>query len=171
MTSLLATIFHIILTFVFVYLLDWGFLGICWSTFGYFFIRMVLNVAQCSLSSDVPAVPDVHFFSKETVSNLGPLININFTSGIMGVWQIWSLDIFTLMASQMPVSKFAAQSIMRNIGQFTILIPMTSGGSILFLTGNAVGQKNKNKALLVFSEVAKIAGIAWFLQTLFLMIL
>lgn len=64
----------------------------------------------------IPKVDDVFFFSSETITDLRPLIEINISSGIMGVWSIWCLDIFTVIASLMPTEQFAAQSVLRALG-------------------------------------------------------
>ena len=75
-----------------------GFDGVMWATFGNFFVRMITQMALIYTTDLIPRVTDVFFFSKETLLNIRQLIYINFTSGIMGVWSIWCLDIFTFIA-------------------------------------------------------------------------
>ena len=57
----------------------------------------------------------------------------------MGIWGFWSLDIFTLLASSMSTSAFAAQSIIRTIGYLLVMLPLTCDGCATVLVGNAVG--------------------------------
>lgn len=48
------------------------------------------------------------------------------------------------------------------------MIPITFGGTVLVLTGNAVGQSNKELAKVYFREVMKIGIFVWSLQCLVL---
>lgn len=92
-----------------------GFNGIMWATAANFFTRFVIEVLCVSTTSLIPKVNDVPFFSRETVMGLKPVIQINLTSGMMGVWSFWCLDVFTLIASTMSTEAFAAQSIIRTL--------------------------------------------------------
>lgn len=114
--TIAGTLGHALMLYLFCYLWSWGFNGIMWATFGNFCIRLSVQLFCISNTSLIPKVDDVYFFSKETITNLKPLIDINFTSGIMGVWSIWCLDIFTLVASRFSTTEFAAQSIIRALG-------------------------------------------------------
>ena len=58
-------------------ILDWGFDGICWATGLMFMIRGVLGTALVKLGGRFPPYSDVYLFSKETVSNLWPLLKID----------------------------------------------------------------------------------------------
>lgn len=42
---------------------------------------------------------DVHLFSRETTTNLGPLIKLSIQSMFMGIWGWWAFEIFTFMAT------------------------------------------------------------------------
>ena len=103
-----GTVAHGLLIYLLCFVWNWGFNGIMWATAGNFFTRFMLQIILISSSSLIPKVYDVPFLSKETVSGLKPLIQINLTSGMMGVWSIWCLDIFTLIASTMSTEQFAA---------------------------------------------------------------
>ena len=50
------------------------------------------------------------------------------------------------------------------------MIPITFGGTVLVLTGNAVGQSNKKLALVYFREVLKIGILVWSLQAIFFVV-
>ena len=47
----------------------------------------------------IPTFDDVYLFSKETVSNLMPILSLDLKSVGMGVWGWWAFEIFTFMAT------------------------------------------------------------------------
>jgi len=53
---------------------------------------------RCCAASKIKWTDDVKLMSKETVSNLGPMIKVCFMSMLMGVWGWWAFEIFTFMA-------------------------------------------------------------------------
>ena len=62
-------------------------------------IRFSVNYGMVTFRNDVKKHDDVYLFSRETVTNLGPLFRKCLASMSMGVWGWWSFDIFTLMAT------------------------------------------------------------------------
>ena len=56
--------------------LDWGFTGVCWATGFMFLFRCCMNVVQVEFGSQIKKQEGVYLFSRETVSNIGPLISI-----------------------------------------------------------------------------------------------
>ena len=73
-----------------------------------FTTRSFLNVMLVKCSGQFTHTSDVYFCSKETISNLGPVISIAMKNMAMGVWGWWAFDIFTLMASYLGPSVTAA---------------------------------------------------------------
>lgn len=57
----------------------------------------------------------------------------------LGVWSWWAFDIFTLMASYMSINDLAAQTVLRNIGLLTFMIPVGIAISSMILVGNMIG--------------------------------
>jgi len=53
----------------------------------------------------------------------------------------WAFDVFTLLASQLTDKDIAAQTILRNIGLFTYMIPVGLKLSTQFFTGRYIGRK------------------------------
>ena len=60
-----------------VYSLDWGFKGVCWATAMVFVGRFIVTLIYIHWNKDFQWFSDVQLFSKETVSNLGPMIKIS----------------------------------------------------------------------------------------------
>lgn len=83
---------------IFYFWLDLGFTGICWATSMVFVGRFVCAQFFIRFSSCYKWFDDVHLFSRETVSNLGPMIAVCTSSMFMGIWGWWAFDIFTFMA-------------------------------------------------------------------------
>lgn len=65
----------------------------------------------------------------------------------MGVWGWWAFDIFTLIGSYMSVSVVAAQTALRSLGLITFMVPAGFSTACNVLTGNAIGERRKDKAL------------------------
>jgi len=82
---------------------------------------------------------DVFLFSKETVSNLWPLIQVSLGSMFMGIWGWWAFDIFTFMATYLGETEAAAQSQMRSIGLLTFMLPIGYSSASGILSGAAIG--------------------------------
>jgi len=51
----------------------------------------------------------------------------------------WAFDVFTLLASQLSETDIAAQTILRNVGLFTYMIPVGLAQSTNFLVGKYIG--------------------------------
>lgn len=57
---------------------------------------------------------------------------MSFVLKVMG-W--WAFDVFTLLAASLTVEETSAQTIMRNIGLYTFMIPVGFMQASNFLTG------------------------------------
>lgn len=100
-STVTGTVCHAIMICTFYIWLDMGYKGVMLATGLMFFIRFLCNFALVELRNDVRKHDDVHLFSKETVTNLMPLVKKSFASMALGIWGWWSFDIFTLMATYM----------------------------------------------------------------------
>ena len=70
-SSSIASIFHLIMVYVFIEVYDWGFEGIAIATSIHLFIRFLASQAYLLTVTELQAVKDVSFFSSETFENLG----------------------------------------------------------------------------------------------------
>ena len=106
-----ATVCHAVCIGLFYFYLDWGFTGICWATAMMFIGKTVATqiFIKC-YSKNLKWYDDVKFFSRETVSNLWPILSISLGSMFMGIWGWWAFDIFTFMATYLGETQAAAQS-------------------------------------------------------------
>ena len=95
---------------------------------------------------------DVRLFSRETTSNLGPLIKLCIQSMFMGIWGWWAFEIFTFMATYLGDTEAAAQSQMRSLGLLTFMLPVGYSSASSILSGNAIGAY-KPKLAITFYKV------------------
>ena len=136
----LGAIYHAIAAYILYSVLDWGFYGICWATGSMFFLRGVIALILIMNSSRFKKFDDVHLFSKETFTNIGPLLTMGLKSLAMGVWGWWAFDFFTLMSSYLGPNEVATQTIMRSIGLLTFMIPVGFSFAVKVFTGNNLGE-------------------------------
>ena len=123
-TLSIATVAHGLMSYYFVFVLDWDFDGVCWATGLMFMLRGTIGVSLVKFGGRFPTHDDVYLFSRETVSNLWPLLKIDLQVVAMGVWGWWAFDIFTLMATYLGPDQVGAQTIMRSIGLWSFMMPV-----------------------------------------------
>ena len=138
-----GTLSHTAMVGFFYFYMDWGFTGICWATGLMFFVRCSINVLSVICGDKIKKHPDVHFFSKETISwvGLGPQLKIMTQSLVMSVWGWWAFDIFTLMASYLSAEVTGAQTIMRSLGLISFMMPVGFATASFAFVGISVGKK------------------------------
>jgi Na+-driven multidrug efflux pump len=61
----------------------------------------------------------------------------SFMVKVMG-W--WAFDVFTLLTGTLAAKETGAQTIMRNIGLFTFMIPVGLGSSMNYFVGKYIGR-------------------------------
>ena len=77
---------------------------------------------------------------------------------VMGVWQLWAFDLFTLIGSYLAIEVFSAQTILSRIGISTFMIPFGVGMASIYLIGKSVGNGNI-KAIKHYYRVSMIMGV------------
>ena len=128
------------MSYYFVFVLNWGFDGVCWATGLMFMLRGMIGVSLVKFGGRFPSYDDVHLFSRETITNLWPLLKIDLQGVAMGVWGWWAFDIFTLIGSYLAESVIAAQTIMRSLGLLTFMIPVGFKVACQILIGQNIGR-------------------------------
>lgn len=103
-----GSIVHALLIYNFCIVHNWGFYGVTWATALMFIARGGIAFGCVKLAGEIPIFPDVYLFSRETVSNLKPLLVLDMKSVSMGIWGTWSLEIFALMSSWLGTSEVGA---------------------------------------------------------------
>ena len=148
---------------IFYYWLDWGYSGICWATSVVFVARLLTTLLYVRFHG-FNWHEDVKFFSAETFSNCGPLIEISLGAMFMGIWGWWAFEIFTFMATYLGVTQAAAQTIMRSIGLLTFMLPVGYSAASGILSGNAIGAYKPNLAIQYYYVCMLMALLITILQ-------
>ena len=98
-TTFLGTVYHACMVYYLCAVKKLGFTGICWATGTMFFVRFLVVLCFMKTYSKFTWFDDVSIFSRETFTNLRPLIFLSLKSCAMGVWGWWAFDIFTFMST------------------------------------------------------------------------
>jgi Na+-driven multidrug efflux pump len=88
----------------------------------------------------------------------------------LSIWAWWAMDIFTLIATEMPAGILTAQHIMRNITLLTFMIPVGIMASAGIMVGNNIGA-NKVATAKAYGMMCFKTGLIWALCTIALLTL
>lgn len=64
------------------------------------------------------------------------------------------------MASYMSIEDLAAQTVLRNIGLLTFMIPVGLSTSAVILVGNMIGARNISGAV-IYAKMITLTGVIW----------
>ena len=163
-----GAISHAIMIYIFCFVNDWGYAGVTWATALMFIVRGGTSFLCVKFGGDIESFPDVYLFSRETVSNLAPLLSLSLESVAMGIWGTWSLEIFALMASMLSTNEVGAQTIMRSIGMFLMMMPSGLGFGCIVFVGNSLGEGKPRIAMQYYRVVMFCAFTITMIQTLYM---
>ncbi len=96
----------------------------------------------------------------DNFKNIYPQFILSLKCASLGIWSWWAFDIFTLIASYMSIEDLAAQTILRNIGLLTFMIPVGIAISSMILVGNMIGAKNVAGAK-IYAKYCSLTGLIW----------
>ena len=94
-----AALCHVFMVYFLCIVNGKGFVGVCWATAFMFFLRGALSYACVRYGGRFPLFSEVNLFTKETVSNLSPILSLDLKAVSMSIWSAWAFDLFTLIAS------------------------------------------------------------------------
>ena len=169
-STVISLAVHIALILILTNWLDMGYQGVVIATSSQFMVRFLVMFLLTELRDDVRKFDDVHLFSKETITNLKPLVSKSFAALLLGVWAWWAFDILTLMATYRGSAEASAQIILRSVGMFTFMIPFGLAGGCNILFGKYIGRKNVAIAMHYYRVSQLIACIAASIQIMILVL-
>ena len=76
---------------------------------------------------------------EDSFKDLSVIVQVGYNSFLVKVMGWWAFDVFTQMASLLTETDTAAQTILRNIGLFTYMIPVGLMSSTNYLIGMYIG--------------------------------
>ena len=122
-TLICASSFHWIVSTILCKHYDFKMYGIAITTTLHFVVRCIVPyvLMRCNSFFDgrILALSD-----KESWTGFGEIVKLGWTSVILKVMGWWAFDVFTLLAAQLSATDIAAQTILRNVGLFTYMIPV-----------------------------------------------
>ena len=146
----IGTIFYLSATYYFQNVLELGFDGIVYATGIMLVTRGIIAVGCVKFGGRFETFPDVYLFSRETIANPGPLINLDLKSTAMSIWSFWGFELYTIMASYLGIDDVAGQVILRGLGLMTFMIPIGIQFGTSILVGNSLGEGRPQVALQYF---------------------
>lgn len=139
MSTVLASFSHWTIAYILCCVFDYKMIGIGISTGSYYIIRFLLRTvfARCDkeLSKHSVALND-----PKSWENLSEMHQYGFSTMTLKVMTWWAFDVFTQLAAFLSVRELAAQSILKNIGLLTFMIPVGLSGATTFIIGQYMGR-------------------------------
>ena len=117
-----ASIFHWFVAYYLAVSCDMRMTGIAIASSLQFVVRALISIVCVYLDKDLEKclLPILH---EDSWKGLGDMAKLGFSSILLKVMGWWALEIFTQLASFEAVQALAGQTILRNIGLFTYMIP------------------------------------------------
>ena len=143
--------------------LGMGMLGIGISSCIHFFLRFLVFVVLIKRTERLNSAL-VPIWDHRCRTDLWPQFVLSLQCASLGIWSWWAFDIFTLIASYMTIDDLAAQTVLRNIGLLTYMIPVGLAISSTVFVGNFIGANNLPAAKL-YAKMNTISAFIWALAS------
>eukprot|EP00347_Sterkiella_histriomuscorum_P022093 403331703 len=168
-SKIFSTIVHVALCYYLVINQKMGMTGVAIASSFHFFCRFLVMYLFFRFT---PRFYDhnVSFTDPECFRNLWTQFKFSVKCAFLGVWSWWAFDIFTLISSYMTIDDLAAQTVLRNIGLLTYMIPVGIAQAASIMVGNNIGAKNV-KAGKIYAQMCVLTSVIWGVGTVFVLIL
>ena len=117
-----STIYYACASYYLYSVMDMGLQGIAYAVGSMFTLRAIILMSMVHYTSLFKKFDDLYFFSWETFTNIGPLLDMNFKSALMSVWGAWSFEAIAVMATYLGPEVIATQTIIRSIAMLTLVM-------------------------------------------------
>jgi Na+-driven multidrug efflux pump len=146
-----ASIIHWILAYYLAVDLDMKMTGVAIASSIHFVFRTLISYLCVKFDKDLSRGL-ISLRHEDSWKGFGDAARLGGNSILLKVMGWWAFDVFTQLAAWLTVSELAGQTILRNIGLFTYMIPVGLSQAVNFLTGKYLGM---NKVTLAH----KISGM------------
>ena len=164
----LATLIHYFLANYLARTLDLRMQGIAIATLVHFAARLFFSATYCRLNSDLKRgiIPLRH---EDSFKELGYIAKVGWESFRLKVMGWWAFDVFTQLSALPPNTDadLAAQTILRNIGLYTYMIPVGLASASNFFTGKYIGANMVEQARKI-STLCMVSAFIWSIGTMLL---
>ncbi len=158
-SNIISSFIHFFVSYFLAVYLDLGMLGISLASCFHFFCRFFTLLLCLKVSGRFERCL-VSITDADNFKNLKGQFMLSLSAASLGVWSWWAFDIFTLIASYMSIEDLAAQTVLRNIGLLTFMIPVGLSVSAVILVGNMIGAKNIRGAV-IYAKMISLSGVIW----------
>jgi len=114
-------------------------IGIAIATGGYYVVRFALRLIFARCDKEL-SKHSVSLMDPRSWENLNEMHQYGFSTMTLKVMTWWAFDVFTQLAAFLSVRELAAQSILKNIGLLTFMIPVGLSGATTFIIGQYMGK-------------------------------
>ena len=135
-----STIYYAFASFYLYSVKDLGLAGIAYAIGSMFMLRALIILFMVHCTSIFEKFDDCHLISKETFTNMGPLLDMDMKSFAMTIWTMWAFDFIVLMATYLGTEALAAQTIIRSIALLTFMLAIGYSFSCKIFIGASVGE-------------------------------
>jgi len=111
-------------------------------------VGFLLTVTDKDLNKSFISMKD-----PESWKDLGEMYTLGWNTILLRVMAWWAFDVFTQIATFLPTEYLAGQTILRNIGLFTFMIPAGLSGAANILIGKQIGKNSVAMALRMNSII------------------
>ena len=112
-------------------------------------------------------IPLMH---KDSFTGFGQTAQVGINQFLVDVMGWWAFDVFTLMASYLTKTDTAGQTILRNIGLFTFMVPVGLWSATNYLVGKYIGLNRVDLAKKISSLLVKVS-LFWSISSMALVYL
>jgi len=133
-----ASILHFFIAYYFAITLEWKMWGLGVASCIQFFNRFVLGFLYTKLQPEL-SKGLIPITSEDTFKGWGEVAIAGYHSFLLRVMSWWTFDLFTWFSSFLDRYAIAAQTIFRNVGLFTYMVPFGLSNSANFFVGKFVG--------------------------------
>lgn len=100
-----------------------------------FFVRSVVSFTCANCDPDVSKAI-ISFRDPASWKDLGEMAKYGINTVMLRVMSWWAFDVYTQLTNALPVEYLGGQTVLRNIGLFTFMIPAGISSSANVLIGN-----------------------------------
>ena len=122
-STIIATAVHLYLVYYLALDLDMRMHGVAISTGIHFFLRSFFAILFCTFDKNLRRC-EISLYNSASHKDLGPLALIGWQTFLVRIMGWWAFDVITYIAAFSGDTNTAAQSILRNVGDLTFMIPV-----------------------------------------------
>lgn len=145
-----STIYYACASYYLYSVRDMGLQGIAYAVGSMFALRAIIYWLMVHCTSLFKKFDDCRFFSRETFTNIGPLLDMDIKSALMSIWGSWSFEAIAVMATYLGEEVIAAQTIIRSIAMLTFVMAKGYSFANKIFIGACVGAGKHQAAKMYY---------------------